>query len=121
MLSEHFIKEEFRCPCGKCPELLPSGILITKLEEVRGFIRQPITITSGIRCKEHNKNVKGKRNSTHIYGYAVDISISNSAQRFMITLAAMSMGIRRIGIGDSFIHLDVAPEPDWPQDVMWVY
>lgn len=48
--------------------------LCTKiLDPLRERIRAPLYITSGYRCKELNKLVKGSDNSQHMEGKAVDI------------------------------------------------
>lgn len=43
-----------------------------KIQQVRDLLNHPITITSGYRCRELNKEVKGKPNSQHLQGQAVD-------------------------------------------------
>lgn len=46
------------------------------LECVRDFYFQPITITSGYRCPNVNKEVGGVKNSYHLQGLAVDLRIT---------------------------------------------
>ena len=76
---KYFKKSEFKCQCGGkyCngypAEMSPK--LIDILEELRKYFGKPITITSGLRCKQHNKNVGGVSNSQHQYGKAADIYI----------------------------------------------
>ena len=43
----------------------------------------------------------------------------DSEKRFKIVEMAMKHGIRRIGIGDNFVHLDM--DYSLPQGVMWLY
>ena len=45
------------------------------LEPVRSIYNKPIIITSGYRCKELNKKIKGSRNSQHMYGEAADFEL----------------------------------------------
>ena len=45
------------------------------LEPLRSYANQPITISSGYRCKALNKVVGGARNSQHMTGEAADIHI----------------------------------------------
>lgn len=41
------------------------------------FGKGSIIINSGYRCKELNDKINGAKNSSHLYGYAVDIEPSN--------------------------------------------
>ena len=45
------------------------------LEPLRSYANQPITISSGYRCKALNKVVGGTHNSQHMTGEAADIHI----------------------------------------------
>ncbi|MBF0516964.1 MAG: peptidase M15, partial [Nitrospirae bacterium] len=78
-----------------------------------------LKITSGCRCVSHNKAVGGKSDSAHLKGLAVDIAIDNSHERYLVTKAAITAGIERLGIGTSLIHLDI--DKDKQQEVVWLY
>lgn len=65
-LSKHFSKAEFKCKCGKCGFAGASPALIEMLEDVREHFKVPLKITSGCRCKRHNRDEGGKPNSEHI-------------------------------------------------------
>lgn len=43
------------------------------LQPIRDEWKQPIIVTSGYRCPELNRKVKGAANSDHMYGAAADI------------------------------------------------
>lgn len=45
------------------------------LEKIRKFYGKPLEITSGYRCKELNKAVKGAKDSQHMKGEACDFII----------------------------------------------
>ena len=49
------------------------------LQPIRDEWKQPIIVTSGYRCPELNRKVKGAKNSDHIYAAAADIK-TNSKQ-----------------------------------------
>lgn len=93
--------------------------LLELLDEMRTIYGKPIAITSGYRTKEHNSYVGGKENSSHLKGLAVDIAIADSNQRYEIIRIAMLLGIKRIGTGKGFVHIDI--DGDKAQNVNWVY
>lgn len=74
-VSKYFWESEFKCKCGKC-QLIPgmSPVLIERLDKMREEYGQPIIVTSGFRCKDHNKRVGGSPRSQHLYGRAADIT-----------------------------------------------
>lgn len=114
----YFKTEEFACKCG-CgrAEMMPSTL--SKLVTARHKAGIPFKITSGFRCKAHNKAVGGKPDSAHTSGYAVDIEASVSPARYLIVKNLIEAGFTRIGIAKGFIHADDSPM--LPQNVMWEY
>lgn len=122
-LTENFSSDEMRCKCG-CDICNISEAFMDRLQTLRTIVGFPITITSGCRCPEHNKACGGKPISDHlttefIQCEGVDIECSNSKHRRIIILTAEIVGIKRVGIAKSFIHLGVKASN--PQKVMWVY
>ena len=77
-------------------------------------------INSGSRSEEHNRQVGGKPDSTHLYGRACDIKATNSRSRFIIAKSLLLAGFTRIGIGEDFIHVDIG-YPNKDIYVMWTY
>lgn len=94
-------------------------------QAIRNAWGRPVYITSGVRSPEHNIEVGGAPNSSHLRGLAVDISDNKEGQmlsskfRYVVLDTLMSMGIRRVGIAETFIHFDVDKEKG--QDVIWTY
>lgn len=83
---KNFRLEEFKCKCKSyCtgyPDVLKSNLLIN-LENLRVHYKNPITISSGLRCRKHNAELKGSsKDSGHIYGKASDIYIKNYSNTF---------------------------------------
>jgi uncharacterized protein YcbK (DUF882 family) len=88
------------------------------LDLARELAEVPFKITSGYRCEKHNQEVGGVKNSSHLKGYAVDIYVSNNLARLQILKGLIIAGLRRIGIGKDFIHVDVDPEKT---NNVWLY
>lgn len=88
------------------------------LQHARKIANIPFVITSGYRSEAHNKAVGGVANSSHLKGLAADIRVRNGIERLTILSALLQAGFRRIGIGESFIHVDL--DSDKPASV-WTY
>lgn len=104
---------------GKTDNLHPDLVaLLERLEVVMGF---GLTINSGYRQPDHNQEVGGVPDSEHTYSpaKAADILCLRSVTRFRMLKALLEMGVRRIGIGQTYLHVGVAD--DKPQDVCWHY
>ena len=95
------------------------------LDHARGIAEIEFKINSGYRTPEHNEKVGGKprthtsKGSSHMYGLAVDISCNSSRDRSIILTALIDSGFTRIGIANSFIHVDL--DKSKSQNVIWVY
>lgn len=120
MIAQYFTKDEFKCKCGKCNcngDL--DSRLVRLLDAMRDAYGKPIVISSAIRCQTHNTNVGSRDTSSHITRCAVDIKINNSQERLELVRIATIAGFNRIGVGETFIHLDV--DPFKIANVLWVY
>lgn len=117
---EFFKPEEFDSPDapGSGGEHMDPAF-IEKLDYLRAEIGYPLKITSGYRTDAHNKKVGGKESSAHLGGFAADISAPISKHRFGLVKMALQYGVKRIGIGQTFVHLDL--HPTLPQGVIWLY
>lgn len=103
-LSKNFLAKEFRCKCGKCKTALIDDVLVAQLQAIRNHFGKSVNINSGYRCKSHNKAVGGDPNSSHMKGMAADIVVTGVKPRAVAEFAE-SMGIARIGLYDSFVHI----------------
>ena len=92
---------------------------LAKLDNAREIAGIPFRINSAFRTPEHNKEVGGKPNSSHLRGLAVDISSTDSRTRFIVLDALIKAGFNRIGVAKSFIHVD--DDKDKSERVVWVY
>lgn len=115
---KNFSEVEFKCKCG-CGKADMKPLLLDKLQAIRDYLGEPITVVSGFRCKKHNKKVGGKKKSAHLKGQAVDIGVYNSRFRYRFKREAYKNKITRIGDYKKrgFIHVDISKT--LPQFVEW--
>tara|TARA_R100000908_G_scaffold64695_1_gene49569 strand:- start:133 stop:507 length:375 start_codon:yes stop_codon:yes gene_type:complete len=94
------------------------------LDEAREIAEIPFKITSGYRTKAYNEDLirrkyKASLTSSHLKGLAADISVKDSKSRFIVFNSLLLAGFTRIGIADTFIHVDL--DTDKQQNVIWTY
>lgn len=77
---KNFKKSEYKCKCkGKYCNGYPSEIamkLVMEDQYLRNHFGVAVKLTSGVRCKNHNKNVGGVSDSRHMKGLASDKNVS---------------------------------------------
>lgn len=110
-ITENFKVKEFACKDGN-DKILIDIQLICLLQEIRRKIGFPITIISGYRTIEYNKQINGATNSYHCQGRAIDLQCKN------INIYELAMLLVRIGINGiiiypqkKFIHIDNREKP----------
>lgn len=116
---EYFTIDEFDSPDQKGSGKMMNEEFLQMLVEARRNASTAFKITSGYRTPNHNKSVGGVLNSSHIKGMAADIACSDSRKRSLIVNSLLEAGFTRIGIANSFIHVD--NDKDKSQNVIWVY
>lgn len=116
---KHFKIEEFDSPDKAGTGELMDEHFLNKLDDARGIAKVPFKITSGYRTDAHNGLIGGVDSSAHTSGHAVDISCRDSRSRWLIIDALIKCGFNRIGIADTFIHVD--DDPTKPENVIWTY
>lgn len=101
---------------------------VAKLDQARGIAGIPFTITCGRRDATHNAAVGGVSDSAHLTGHAVDLHAPDSHTAFRIASAALSVGIKRVGVyhgqpdaaghvQPTHVHID--DDASLPQEVLW--
>ena len=115
----YFTYEEFDSPDVPGSGHQMRDEFLEKLDLARGIAGVPFRINSGMRSYDWNRRVGGSENSSHLTGWAADISATSSNRRFLIVKALMEVGFTRIGIGDTFVHVD--SDPDKVENVIWLY
>ena len=118
-MSKYFSESEFKKCVPSCSERDMDGAFLSLLDEVRERAGIPLVLNCAYRSSSWDKSKGRSGNSAHTRGKAVDIRCNASATRFKIVKAALECGVRRIGIGKSFVHLD--NDDSLPQDVIFHY
>ena len=74
-ISPYLYVNEVACKCSdsRCHYTLFHPRTNHSFHLFRQHVNYPLTISSGFRCKTHNKKVGGVENSKHTTGMAVDI------------------------------------------------
>lgn len=83
--------------------------ILDEIEEQTGF---ELRINSAFRPVVHEIQNGRTGRSAHTLGKAVDIMCYDSSLRYKIVKIALQLGVNRIGIYKTFIHLDVATAKD---------
>lgn len=116
---KHFVPAEFDSPDAPGSGQNMRFAFLKKLDTVRDIAGIRLDVDSGFRTPKHNADVGGEPGSEHLVGGAADIRAIASRTRFLILNAALCVGFKRIGIGDTFVHLDDSTTLD--QQVVWLY
>ena len=111
----YFTRQEFACKCGGrygngCtgfPDTVKWNI-VRSLEQIREHFGKPITINSGLRCKEHNSAVGGVYNSYHMIGQAADFIVSGVSNSTVVAYCQSSLPEYKYAYTEgSYVHLEV--------------
>lgn len=78
-----------------------------------------LRISSAFRTTAYELARGRDGSSSHCKGLAVDIFCKDNKERFALVSTALKLGFVRIGIGKSFIHLDIDGEKPDPR--IWLY
>lgn len=110
-LATRFLNNRYDLTIFDSPDKVGSGkqmnkqflSMLKKAEKYAGF---RFIYNSAFRTLSHNKSVGGVADSAHTKGMAVDIKVNSLKQRDIVVAAAKKAGFKRIGIANSFVHLD---------------
>ena len=118
-MAQYFSESEFRRCTPACHLSDMDGEFIALLDRVRAEAGIPLVLNSAYRSAAYERAHGRAGTSAHCAGRAVDIRCMTSANRYKIVRAALECGVRRIGIAQTYIHIDNAD--DHAQDVIWDY
>lgn len=118
-MAKYFTETEFNYCTPSCSIKDMNSHFINLLDNIRERAGIPFILTCAYRSREWDLKKGRSGNSAHTKGLAVDIKYNSSADAFKIIESAMYFGIKRIGIGRTFIHLDM--DDSLPQNVIWNY
>lgn len=108
---KHFKRSEFKCKCGKhCNgfPVEPKEKLVKVADRVREHFGNRITVSSGVRCAQHNANVGGVANSRHKQGKAMDFCVSGMSASMVLTYVQKQPEIRyAYAIDSNYVHMDI--------------
>ena len=109
---KHFNRKEFKCKCGNiyCNgyPAEPQEKLVRVAEKVREHFGATATVSSGLRCKQHNANVGGVSNSRHLTGKAMDFCIAGKTAAQVLAYVQKQSDIRySYAIDSQFVHMDI--------------
>ncbi len=109
-ISKNFRLSEFRPGRHTYEYIRISPALVRALEEIRERAGRPLSVTSGYRPPDYNREVGGVSNSTHIDGLAADIYCEGLTTDQLYDICEKVIG-KRGGVGyypkSGFIHVDL--------------
>jgi uncharacterized protein YcbK (DUF882 family) len=105
MNSLYFKPDEFACKCG-CGMCEVNDDLVTILHSIREHFDRPVIVTSGNRCKAHNRAVGGSKGSYHVKAMAADIVVQDVPADVVQELCE-DMDVPGLGRYKDFTHVDV--------------
>lgn len=111
---KNFKRHEFEDNKGECWQNKDCILMVDRAREMAKIV---FTILSACRNRGQNKEAGGVDDSSHLLGFAVDISCTSSRDRFKILTSLYLVGFRRFGIYETFIHVD--NDPTKPPEVIW--
>ena len=112
---EYFTRQEFACKCGQyhtpyCDGFPaePKEAMVRIADRVRRELGVPVTVVSGLRCRQHNADSGGVANSQHMDGEACDIQAKNTTADALLGKVLSIPGVRyAYKINETNVHFDI--------------
>ncbi len=113
-IGRNFLLREFRCRCCGAVRITPKFIeMVSRMDALRDDAGVPCDITSGYRCKFHNKEVGGEEGSRHTQGDGIDFRLRGTPITKDRNLADRYFGHGGIGHYPNHVHVDLGPKRRW--------
>lgn len=106
--SQYFSESEFRRCSPPCSIEDMEEEFLDVMDDIRRKAGIPLLISSAYRSSEWDRKKGRSGDGAHTYGVACDFVCNSSATRSKILKACHELGITRIGVSGSFIHVDIA-------------
>lgn len=117
MNIKYFTESEFNRVGCSMSDVRPESLL--RLDRARDIAGIPFRLNSAYRSVSFEKSKGRSGKSAHTLGRAFDIACTDNESRYRIVYAAIAAGFCRIGIANTFIHLDDADV--LPNPRIWLY
>lgn len=108
---QYFRREEFKCKCGKYCNgfpVEPNRVLVQVADRTRKYFGAPIDVSSGVRCKTHNKNVGGAAESRHMSGKGMDFRVRGKTSDQVLAYLQKQPELRYCyAIDGTYVHMDI--------------
>ena len=107
---KYFKDKEFVRASPSCHLVDMDEGFIYKLDQARELCEFPFIVNSAFRDVDYEKSKNRKGTSSHCKGLAVDLRCNSSYVRYFILDSLLRVGFRRIGVYNSYIHVDDDPD-----------
>lgn len=117
--AKYFKNSEFEKCSPPCSIEDMDQDFLNLLDDIREAMGVPLVLNSAYRSPEWDRSKGRSGNGGHTKRCAVDIRCNDSATRARLVRVAGDFGITRIGIANTFVHIDTAK--DLPSPSIWLY
>lgn len=115
----YFQEKEFNKCTPSCSLQDMNQDFMKRLDNARRIAKIPFVLSSAYRTKDWEYSHGRTGTSSHTEGRAVDILCRTNSNRFSIIDSLLKAGFSRIGIANTYIHVDDSPTHS--QNVVWLY
>ena len=105
--ARYFSEAEFKRCTPPCSINDMDQEFLKLMDAIRERAGIPLVMNCAYRSREYDLSKGRSGNSMHTKGIAVDFRCLNYQTRLKIVQAALACGIRRIGQGETFVHIDI--------------
>lgn len=120
--ARYFKDAEFRRCTPSCSIEDMEQDFLDLLDRIRETAGIPLVLTCAYRSSAYDKSKGRSGKGAHTFGCAVDIRCNADSTRYKIITAALKCGVKRIGIGNGFVHIDNCTRAQGlSENVIWTY